>query len=453
MGKNALSLCMIVRDAEETIGRALASVQGVVDEMIVVDTGSTDTTRSIAESYGALIIDFPWVDDFSAARNVALEAATADWILILDSDEILADINSEVIRRILDDDEALAYYVRIRETGQGVPDQTYEKVRIFRSHPEVRYRFLVHEQIVPSLLELADRNGGRFLKSDLRIEHSGSSNRREKGKSERNRRLLHKAIAETPEDPFFHFQLALEFAVYLADEVMPVKGFSQLVAELEIAVDLMDQLTVAQTAGSGYGAEAYALLANAYLSANRSTSALATCEKAIARFGEPSSLRYFHGRALLAMAAAQESGSAKRRRQGIARLETLGDGGEDFDPSPISPRHFSLYPLRYLGLAAMEEGRFEDARALFQQALQIDPTYTGASCGLARLEDRLGHVGEAMRIYIDVIKANDAEWAAWRGGAELLKRMGRVEEGNQWGNKLHSIFPELGNPSTGTVGK
>ena len=115
MQKNSLSLCMIVKDEEETVGRAIKSVLAVVDEVVVVDTGSTDNTRLIVEGYGARVIDFPWTDDFAAARNAAIAAAYGDWILVLDADEVLEPIRPVELGRLLSNEDAIAYYARIRE--------------------------------------------------------------------------------------------------------------------------------------------------------------------------------------------------------------------------------------------------------------------------------------------------------------------------------------------------
>src|SRR5476651_717597 len=85
-----ISLCMIVRNEERFLSDALTSVQGVVDEICIVDTGSTDDTVAIAESFGAKIKFFAWQDDFASARNEALAMASGAWILVLDADERLA---------------------------------------------------------------------------------------------------------------------------------------------------------------------------------------------------------------------------------------------------------------------------------------------------------------------------------------------------------------------------
>lgn len=441
--EHLLSLCLIVRVAETTIGAALASVRDLADELVVVDTGSVDGTRAVAAQYGARVVDFPWIDDFSAARNAALDAAGSEWILILDSDETLDAVDPAELRVLLADPEAMAYYLRIREVGAQGPGDEYRMVRLFRNRPEARYRFPVHEQIVPSLLALAEREGRRFKTSDLGISHTGTPGRIAQGKGERNRRLLRAAIDGDPDNPYFHFQLAREFAVYLADEVMPIAGFLQLVAEVERAVDLMDRMPRAETVDSGYGPEMYSLLGNARLSQGRPEEALAVCEHAIDRFGEPSTLRFFHGRALLALAATGAAAAGGMRRRGIERLQRLQHDDAGFELAPVSSRHRTLYSLRYLGLAAVDEARFDEAETLFEQALRIDPHYTGALCGLALLADRRGRAAEAMRLYLGALKINEAEWSAWRGGADLLQRMGRDEDARQWLGKLPLIFPDL----------
>ena len=96
-----VSLCMIVRNEERNLPSCLAGVAELVDEIIVVDTGSTDGTKEQAAKWDAKVFDFPWVDDFSAARNESLRHATGDWILWLDADDRLDAINCRRLREVL----------------------------------------------------------------------------------------------------------------------------------------------------------------------------------------------------------------------------------------------------------------------------------------------------------------------------------------------------------------
>ena len=101
-----ISLCMIVRNEEAVLGRCLDSVADLVDEIILVDTGSTDNTKAVAAEYAAKIYDFPWCDDFSAARNYAVSQAVGDYWLWLDADDVIEGENHEKLRKILEAPEA-----------------------------------------------------------------------------------------------------------------------------------------------------------------------------------------------------------------------------------------------------------------------------------------------------------------------------------------------------------
>ena len=95
-----ISLCMIVKNEEDTLGRCLDSIKGLIDEVVIVDTGSTDRTKDIAKEYTDKIFDFEWIDDFSAARNYSFSKATMDYILWLDADDIFMEIDLEKLKEL-----------------------------------------------------------------------------------------------------------------------------------------------------------------------------------------------------------------------------------------------------------------------------------------------------------------------------------------------------------------
>jgi len=118
-----LSLCMIAKDEENTIGKALESIKNIADEIIVVDTGSADRTKEIVREYGGRVIEYKWHDDFSAARNIALEEANCDYVLFLDADEFIDvrdSIGLALFKRILPPNGDIAYRIHI------VPDEDPE---------------------------------------------------------------------------------------------------------------------------------------------------------------------------------------------------------------------------------------------------------------------------------------------------------------------------------------
>src|SRR6476646_6610535 len=107
-----VSLCVIAKNEEANLPACLASAADLVDEIIVVDTGSTDRTREVAASWGAKVFEFPWVDNFAAARNECLRHATGDWIFWLDADDTIDEQNRELLRQLFAHlDQGLAAYM------------------------------------------------------------------------------------------------------------------------------------------------------------------------------------------------------------------------------------------------------------------------------------------------------------------------------------------------------
>ncbi|MDY0062456.1 MAG: glycosyltransferase family 2 protein [Myxococcota bacterium] len=143
-----LSLCMIVRNEADRLPGCLRSVEGLVDEVVVVDTGSTDGTPEVAARCGCRVFAHPWEDDFARARNVGLEQACGEWILVLDADEVVSPEEGFDLRRELQESPTLDFgLVRLI-----TPDHTGEReevwaTRLFRRARGFRYRYPVHEQL------------------------------------------------------------------------------------------------------------------------------------------------------------------------------------------------------------------------------------------------------------------------------------------------------------------
>ena len=143
-----ISLCMIVRDEEQRLAACLRSVRGLVDEVVLVDTGSSDATMELARELGCRLFEQPWQDDFSKARNASLEHARGAWVLILDADEVLSCEDGFDLRAILREEKDLDFGMLKVIT----PDHTGEReevraIRLFRNGRGYRFRYPVHEQI------------------------------------------------------------------------------------------------------------------------------------------------------------------------------------------------------------------------------------------------------------------------------------------------------------------
>jgi glycosyltransferase involved in cell wall biosynthesis len=187
-----LSLCMIARNEAPMLGPCLFGIKPLVDEIILVDTGSQDRTGDIARLFGAKVHAFPWCDDFAAARNFALSKASGQWILVLDADEAIAPADFSTIRGLLRSGAGgpVAFTIETRnychtanslgwqanagrypshEAGVGwFPSR---KVRLFRRRPDIRFHFPVHERVEPSL-----KNGSGIEVCNVPVHHYGHLN-------------------------------------------------------------------------------------------------------------------------------------------------------------------------------------------------------------------------------------------------------------------------------------
>lgn len=207
--KIRLSVCLITKNEAGNLPRCLESLEGAADEVVVVDTGSTDKTMEIARALGARVVPFAWRDNFAAARNRSIEAASGDWILILDADERLVPGSGAILRELVEQDGIEAYYFRVINYLGREPGAEYEtstSYRLFRRGPEWRYEGRVHEQLKPTR-----RPTGRYALAPIEILHHGYLSQRyaELEKAARNIRLLEAAVAEAPDDPYYRYNLAV----------------------------------------------------------------------------------------------------------------------------------------------------------------------------------------------------------------------------------------------------
>ncbi len=174
------ALTMIVRDEEKNLPHCLASVKGIFDEIVVVDTGSVDRTVEIAREFGARVFDFVWVDDFAAARNAALARATGDYAFWLDADDVVEPPEREklagVARRLAgmgtEPPSWCACACDPGEDGSG-GETVVDHIRLFPVREDIRWTYRVHEQILPSLRRA--RVPVRW--TDLTVRHTGYSDR------------------------------------------------------------------------------------------------------------------------------------------------------------------------------------------------------------------------------------------------------------------------------------
>ncbi|MDO8142609.1 MAG: tetratricopeptide repeat protein, partial [Candidatus Brocadiales bacterium] len=192
-GRPSLSACMIVKNEEKFLAQCLKSIRDAVDEIIIVDTGSTDRTVEIAQSFGAKVYHHPWRNSFSEARNHSLNYATCDWILQIDADEALDQADIPLLHKLIQTDSYNAVYVAIYSDLPGGQSKHYY-TRVFR-RGKAQFEGIVHNQLI---LE------GNALPSEIRFYHYGYnlSNDEMQKKYKRTGDLLRKQLVENPNNIF-----------------------------------------------------------------------------------------------------------------------------------------------------------------------------------------------------------------------------------------------------------
>lgn len=358
-----ISLCMIVLNEELQLNACLAIAGGLADEIVVVDTGSTDGTKEIALRHGARLVDFRWADDFSAARNESLRHATGEWIFWMDADDRIDEANLEYLQQLFKDlpQANVAYLMRhshlLDVTTQS--RMSVDQVRLFRNNASIRWAHRVHEQILPAVLQA----GGNLQKTDIVIDHLGYQDATVRArKHERNLALLRLEMQENADDPFTLFNL----------------GWTLL--EMGRAAEALPHLERALVIGTNQDYEApklHSLLAKAFLMLGRLPQAAAACRRGRQLFpGDPELL--FH-----------EGYVHYRRgelRRAAACLETLLQErpdtqvafGVDEGVSGILARHCLAVVLR-------DQGQLEQAEFQWRQVLTENPQHAPATLALGEL--------------------------------------------------------------------
>jgi tetratricopeptide (TPR) repeat protein len=199
-----LGASLIVRNEAAFLAACLESIRPVVDDIVVVDTGSDDDSPAIAASCGARVFRYPWHDDFGAARNSALELCRTDWILYIDADERLAPCSREEIAQLLAGAREVAFRLLLRPVIGATP---YREYRLWRNDARIRFRGAIHENVVPSIHAVGAMDRRPIGTCDLLLEHVGYEGDQTR-KHLRNLPLLQRQVRITPENLFLWHHLS-----------------------------------------------------------------------------------------------------------------------------------------------------------------------------------------------------------------------------------------------------
>lgn len=410
-----ISLCIAARNEAAFIGPCIESALPVVDEVVVVDTGSTDDTAGIAERRGARVFHYPWPEHHARAFNFTLDHAQGEWILSLDADEVLDPGERALIPEIIRDTTCTGYMFTVRNYTH-FPTVRWRRVdpldplafgargwtpsctiRLFRNHPKHRYTGALHQRVLPSLL----RRGGEIGHCDVPIHHYGPLRfDRSVSKSSRYLKLTKKELTAHPKDARARVELG---------EVLLSTGNWKKAQEM-----------FREAHSLGYGAGAAFLLGRTLLMMGQPAEAIGHLEVAIQESAENRSIDFELADAWLELGAAHEAlGRVQEAEDDYRRALTLRPD------NPMAANNFAallsqrealdeaaetlnrilpLYPgfdmlWATLGANRLRGEDFEGALEAFRTALDIDPENVPARMNLALTLKVTGETKESGRAY------------------------------------------------------
>jgi len=429
-GKPTISLCMIVRDEEAFLDECLESVSGVVDEIVVLDTGSKDNTVAIANAHNARVFSKDWTESFADARNASLDHATGDWILMLDADERLDESSKRTVIRVVSKPAADGYELLIKNYRSGGPNPDFyahRACRLFRNKPQHRYRGRVHEMIGPSITDC----GGKIGRIDAVIHHHGYQPDviEQRDKSATYIRLLKADLEEEPHNAYCLYNLGTTYWAC---------------GDYEEAVAQYDEAARYIRPHSEYAAAIFYSFANALCVTGRAEPALATVTRAENLGIRHPQLCFCKGNALLLLKrydkAIEEFQSAIRdgssglwegdagaygykANYGIASAYAgLGDfrKAAEFCEKTLVQKPDDIQSRLLLGAALSHLGKWQAAEQSYLQCIEMKENLAAAHAGLARTYAAQGRVGESLSSFVKALEIDPAHAELYFQAAELL---------------------------------
>lgn len=398
-----LSIHIIMKDESDWLSYCLESVKDA-DEIIAVDTGSSDASVSIAKSYGAKVFYSPWEEDFSKPRNEALRHTTTDWVCYLDADEQLTAGVSE-LRRLIDQagKEVQAYTLLIENVlGAGVEDRLlHRSIRLFRADPGFRFEGRIHEQIGPSILQ---RHGAAAIRdSTVTVKHYGylQGVLQAKGKVGRNEALLVKALEEQPENPFYLYNLGITYCQS---------------GKLQEAKELMARALGLTVPAVSYRATLVKDLSRIVLELGELKQAELLLAQELEHYPDYADLHFIMGEAL------ERQGQWERAYEAYRKA---ADSPGDKYVTELGTN--SCKPFYRMGVLAKKLGQREEAARFFHEALKRHALFRPALQGIVEVFNELDVPAEQIAAFVFEQTAPQSP-EAYAAAADALEAIGAFEQ-------------------------
>jgi GT2 family glycosyltransferase/glycosyltransferase involved in cell wall biosynthesis/Tfp pilus assembly protein PilF len=422
-----VTVCVIARNEEKFLAQCLQSIKEIAYQIVVVDTGSTDRTIEIAKSFGAEVYSFDWCDDFSAARNAALEHARGDWVLVLDADEELPPDQHARLRADLKNRKLIALRLPLVNSGQEAEGRSCVP-RLFRNAPGIYYSGRIHEQVFPSLIALGKKWGLGTGLGTAQLRHHGYSkeNVRDRNKVERNLKLLRQAVEESPDDANLEMNFGLELVRFgdLEGGLLHYRQAFDLMSKTppaDLAPELREAL-LTQFTSHLYKVRSYGEIVSVL------TSALAKAG------GLTASLHFALGLAYFELGRYPEA--AEQMRQCLAKRRQS-------NLTPINTDILTAAPYHCLAMTLAKTGDSQGAEKSFQSGMTEKGRGEELRLDYAKFLVDQNRPVDALHLLHEVVAQNASCVAAWRlGGQIALSRADFLEFACDWTAEAIKLLPE-----------
>jgi glycosyltransferase involved in cell wall biosynthesis len=412
---------MIVRNEEKNVGECLETVKDFADQVVVVDTGSTDRTVEIAEKYGIEVIRSDWRDDFSYSRNISLDHAASRWVLWLDADDRVPLSEAENFKKLKTAPPDRAFYLKVRNVRPGGFGEQWYQLRMFPNHPEIRFERKVHEQVGFAIQRLKMP----ALRVDVRIDHTGYENPEVKRKKAlRNREIL---LAEFPryrQDP--------AFVSSIGDSYFLTGNFETAIQWYGRVLEIPD--------GEGRQPDIFrqmpTSIALSYQRLGDWGNARQWIEKAI--LASPQKIDSL----FLAAELREKTGDPEGAAFLYERITQIPAGYTSYAADPDGLKARSLIVL---GKIRRKGKKFDEAERAFRICIERYPQVLNSYSELGDLLLEQGKLREAADVFIGTIKKHDrSDPRAYFGLAKALALMGQLEEAARVLGEAWALFPSHG---------
>lgn len=404
--KADICLCMIVKNEQRVLADCLESVKSGFAQIVVVDTGSTDTTKEIALGYGVELYEMPWPDSYSEARNVSLSYARTKWNMWMDADDTVSRLSLEAILQavIHADPNTGGFVVPIRFVDEGPTGGTQvDHVKVFPNRKGIQFDARIHEQLLPSIrakgLEVVRIKGAL-------IHHSGydTSVEGQAIKRAREEKLLLLDHEEDPTHPFKLFNLGMTY---------------HFRKEHEVAIDWLTKCIAASLPEESHVRKAYALLGVSRRELGDVEGALATFETGLAITPEDPELLF--------QSAAVLSGLGRLSEAKERYLQVPPELAGHFSSVDVGILTFKRF--HNLGTVCLGLGQYSDARSYWKMSLQVAPNFSPSAIELFETAISSGDIRGA-REGLDALLAAEGPTESWALRlCRLASEMGQEPEG------------------------